>query len=96
MLEVWRNKWDAKIAAEGIDMRLVLNYDQIWRVRYRGSSTNLFKESAESGQMQTPVPKRSKKRQLSQSMRKSKRASANAANPSEECCACRSEQCCVC
>ena len=49
----WRNRFHASVS--DLDMRLVLNYDQIWRLVYRGTQRTLFKLCGEAGSPVDPL-----------------------------------------
>jgi len=42
-MQAFREKVRQRLATENIDPRLLLNYDQIWRVKYRGKPTRCWK-----------------------------------------------------
>jgi len=56
----WRNRFHA--AVSDLDMRLVLNYDQIWRLVYRGTQRTLFKLCGEAGSPVDPLRRSKAKR----------------------------------
>ena len=50
----WRKDFKKLRKLKGIDLRLCLFYDQVWRLKYRGSATTLAKDSA--GDVLIPQP----------------------------------------
>ena len=47
--KAWRERFAAKRSAEGIRLELTLNYDQVWRLKYRGRKRTLHKHSKDAG-----------------------------------------------
>ncbi|CAK0898546.1 unnamed protein product, partial [Prorocentrum cordatum] len=45
----WRRGWTEDLARANVDERLVLNYDQVWRIVHRGSQVKLYKARDRSG-----------------------------------------------
>ena len=52
----------ASLAALQIPGQLMLNYDQVWRIRYRGPSACLYKSEVPAGQEKSEVDRKPKRR----------------------------------
>ncbi len=55
LMEQWRRRYTDTIKRLKINQLLLLNYDQVWRMVYRGPSTVCFKRRAEAGQKRDPL-----------------------------------------
>ena len=62
-MEKFRTQFSTRLRIENIHPKLVLNYDQIWRVRYRGYATKLWKSRTAAGKQATRTKPTWSKRQ---------------------------------
>ena len=46
---VWRERWRQMLQAKKVNPMLLLTYDQVWRLKFRGSKDTLHKKNSESG-----------------------------------------------
>jgi len=53
--KAWRENFAAKQKAEQISLKLTLNYDQVWRLKYRGRKHTLHKKSCDAGKRRSRV-----------------------------------------
>ena len=57
-----RQHVNASLAALQVPGQLMLNYDQVWRIRYRGPSTCLYKSEELAGQGTSEIDRKPKRR----------------------------------
>ena len=70
----FRKKFHERVAAENIDGRLVLNYDQVWRLKWRGRAAVMWKNKAQAGKKVDPLQRmRAKRQQRAHAKRKAAR-----------------------
>lgn len=80
----WRSKFQAKVEAKKIDIRLVLNYDKVWRLKYRGPKKPLHKRSSETGKMNRRLSGKSGKAKKLHGTAKELRERQRAENEADE------------
>ena len=61
-LQEHRLKWKQRREMTNVPCHLFSNYDQVWRMKYRGRPTNLYKRATDSGQREDAVVRRPKQR----------------------------------
>ena len=69
ILVEYRKKVDYQISYHGVDRRLMLNYDQLWRIRYRGRGTRVHKPLASAGALADDAPRADKQRRVAEGVR---------------------------
>ncbi len=60
-LNAFRKQFREELAFHGVEQRLVLNYDQVWRIRYRGGKAQLWKQKALAGSFVDDVERHPKR-----------------------------------
>ena len=50
---LWRRRWAEQLRTQNITPALCLNYDQVWRLKFRGSKVKLWKPQEDAGAMAT-------------------------------------------
>ena len=63
-MKAFRQNYLKQLDAQGINPRLVLNYDQVWRLRWRGPKKILHKAQKDAGQSRATAAHRSKRKQV--------------------------------
>ena len=65
-MKAWRIRYHGQLERHNVDIRLLLNYDQIWRMVYRGPKTQVFKQRGHAGSKPDPLQKWRKRKSQAQ------------------------------
>ena len=69
------------MATENIHWKLVLNYDQVWRLKYRGTTAKLYKPASKAGKVKSRFDGRPGLRRAAKRIRLRQKTTASSIHP---------------